>query len=186
MGETQKPIVVGIDDSEQSSYALQWTLDHLLHPFIHADHPPFKLVLLHARPPATSVLRMAGPGNFIPLKKKSTFNPGIRPHDVVAAIAGAAEVLPMVETDLKKIGTRALDQGKNLCLSRSVQDIEVEMVEGDARNVLCHAVERHGAEMLVVGSHGYGAIKRAVLGSVSDYCAHHAKCTVMIVKKPKQ
>ncbi|RRT48826.1 hypothetical protein B296_00034820 [Ensete ventricosum] len=26
---------------------------------------------------------------------------------------------------------------------------------------------------------------RAVLGSVSDYCAHHAHCTVMIVKKPK-
>lgn len=26
---------------------------------------------------------------------------------------------------------------------------------------------------------------RAVLGSVSDYCSHHAHCTVMIVKKPK-
>ncbi|KAF3556416.1 hypothetical protein F2Q69_00010234 [Brassica cretica] len=39
--------------------------------------------------------------------------------------------------------------------------------------------------ILVVGSHGYGAIKRAVLGSVSDYCAHHAHCSVMIVKKPK-
>ena len=26
---------------------------------------------------------------------------------------------------------------------------------------------------------------RAVLGSVSDYCAHHAHCTVMIVKRPK-
>jgi hypothetical protein len=26
---------------------------------------------------------------------------------------------------------------------------------------------------------------RAVLGSVSDYCTHHAHCTVMIVKKQK-
>ena len=27
-------------------------------------------------------------------------------------------------------------------------------------------------------------VDRAVLGSVSDYCAHHAKCPVVIVKKP--
>ncbi|TJX41557.1 universal stress protein [Soehngenia saccharolytica] len=91
----------------------------------------------------------------------------------------------MVESDLKRIGTKALEKGKALCNSRSVSDVEVEMIEGDARNVLCDAVDKHAAEMLVVGSHGYGALKWAVLGSVSDYCAHHAKCTVMIVKKPK-
>jgi len=153
----KKKIVMGVDDSEQSVYALQWTLDCLLAPFP-AD-PPFKLYLVHARPSATSVLRMAGPG--------------------------AADVLPSVDSDLKRIGLRALEQAKGLCQNRSIHDFEAEMVEGDARNVLCEAVERHGANILVVGSHGYGAIKRAVLGSVSDYCAHHAKCTVMIVKKPK-
>ena len=42
-----------------------------------------------------------------------------------------------------------------------VSDAVFEAVEGDARNVLCEAVERHHAEMLVVGSHGYGAIKRS-------------------------
>lgn len=36
----------------------------------------------------------------------------------------------------------------------------LEVVEGDARNVLCEAVEKHNASVLVVGSHGYGAIKR--------------------------
>lgn len=39
-------------------------------------------------------------------------------------------------------------------------DVEYEVVEGDARNVLFEAVDKHHAEMLVVGSHGYGAIKR--------------------------
>jgi hypothetical protein len=42
-----------------------------------------------------------------------------------------------------------------------VSDAVFEAVEGDARSVLCEAVERHHAEMLVVGSHGYGAIKRS-------------------------
>ena len=41
-----------------------------------------------------------------------------------------------------------------------VTDPIVEVVEGDPRNVLCEAVEKHHASLLVVGSHGYGAIKR--------------------------
>lgn len=41
-----------------------------------------------------------------------------------------------------------------------VTDVTVEVVEGDARNVMCEAVEKHHASILVVGSHGYGAIRR--------------------------
>lgn len=43
-----------------------------------------------------------------------------------------------------------------------MSDAVYEIHEGDARNVLCEAVEKHHADMLVVGSHGYGAIKRFV------------------------
>lgn len=41
-----------------------------------------------------------------------------------------------------------------------MHDVVLEVIEGDARNVLCEAVEKHHASVLVVGSHGYGAIKR--------------------------
>lgn len=41
-----------------------------------------------------------------------------------------------------------------------MNDVKYEVDEGDARYVLCQAVEKHNASMLVVGSHGYGAIKR--------------------------
>ncbi|CAI0440437.1 unnamed protein product [Linum tenue] len=152
-------MVVGIDDSEHSVYALQWTLDHFFTP-LPADASLFNLVLVHAKPTPTSVVGLAGPG--------------------------AAEVLPYVDSDLKKIAARVVDKAKQICNDhKSVKEAVFEVVEGDARNVLCEAVEKHGASVLVVGSHGYGAIKRAVLGSVSDYCAHHAHCTVMIIKKPK-
>ena len=36
----------------------------------------------------------------------------------------------------------------------------VEVIDGEPRYVLCNAVEKHHADLLVVGSHGYGAIKR--------------------------
>lgn len=74
--------------------------------------------------------------------------------------AGAAEVLPMVDSDLKKVAARVADSAKQLCIKKSVNDVIVEVVEGDARNVLCDTVEKYHASILVVGSHGYGAIKR--------------------------
>ncbi|XP_028771210.1 universal stress protein PHOS34 [Neltuma alba] len=157
MATSEKQVMVaGIDEYDHSIYALQWTLDHF---FANGPNPIFRLVLVHAKPTAGSAVGLAGPG--------------------------AADVLPVVDADLRKIAARVVEKAKEIFNSKSLNDAAVEVVEGDARNVLCDAVERHHASMLVVGSHGYGTIKRAVLGSVSDYCAHHAHCSVMIVKKPK-
>ncbi len=150
-------MVVGVDDSELSFYALEWTIDHFFAPF--PDTSPFKLVIVHAKPSPNVAIGLAGPG--------------------------AIDVFPLVEADLKKIAAGVVEKASEICSSRSITDVTVEVVEGDARNTLCESVDKHHASILVVGSHGYGAIKRAVLGSVSDYCAHHAHCTVMIVKKPK-
>ncbi|XP_027349911.1 universal stress protein PHOS32-like [Abrus precatorius] len=156
MAAEKQVMVVGIDDSDFSTNALEWTLDHLVSP---VPNPIFKLVLVYAKPSVASSVGFVGPG--------------------------AAEVLPVVDADLRRTATKVVEQAKELCKKKSVNDVTVEVVEGDPRNVLCDAVEKHHASILVVGSHGYGALKRAVLGSVSDYCAHHANCTVMIVKKPK-
>jgi nucleotide-binding universal stress UspA family protein len=38
------------------------------------------------------------------------------------------------------------------------------------------------AELLVVGSRGVGGFEGLVMGSVSQYCARHAKCTVVVVR----
>jgi len=63
--EKSKPVMlVAIDESDHSAYALKWTLDH----FFSTNNPVFKLVLIHARPAATSSVGLAGPGiilNFI-------------------------------------------------------------------------------------------------------------------------
>ncbi len=42
-----------------------------------------------------------------------------------------------------------------------------------------------GASAVVVGSTGKGQIKRALLGSVSSYLAHHCEQPVVIVRLPK-
>jgi nucleotide-binding universal stress UspA family protein len=39
-----------------------------------------------------------------------------------------------------------------------------------------------GADLLVVGSRGHGAFAEALLGSVGQYCVHHAHCPVLIMR----
>jgi nucleotide-binding universal stress UspA family protein len=97
---------------------------------------------------------------------------------------GAGEAIRYVEADLRKMAEAVVDRARRVCVANSVHAL-IEVVEGEPRSVLCGAAEKHRTDLLVVGSHGYGAIKRALLGSVSDYCAHHAHCSVMIVKQPK-
>ena len=64
MGDSSEKqvMVVGIDDSDYSTYALQWALDHLIAP---ASNSIFKLVLVYAKPSAASAVGFGGPGIYI-------------------------------------------------------------------------------------------------------------------------
>ncbi|MEU5714675.1 universal stress protein [Streptomyces sp. NPDC020403] len=59
-------------------------------------------------------------------------------------------------------------------------EVRQMMVQGDPSEVLVRASE--GAELLVVGNRGRGGFARAMLGSVSQRCAQHAKCPVVVVR----
>jgi nucleotide-binding universal stress UspA family protein len=39
----------------------------------------------------------------------------------------------------------------------------------------------HHADLIVMGSHGYGPVKRFLLGSVTEQVLHHASCRVLVV-----
>ncbi len=56
-----------------------------------------------------------------------------------------------------------------------------EIHKGYAQRVILDEAEHWGANLIVVGSHGYSGFKRLLLGSVSQAVASHAKCSVEIV-----
>jgi len=58
--------------------------------------------------------------------------------------------------------------------------IERRVEQGPAATVLIE--ESQGADLLVVGSRGHGGFAQLLLGSVSQQCAQHAHCPVVIIR----
>ncbi|HJQ24249.1 MAG TPA: universal stress protein [Blastocatellia bacterium] len=64
-------------------------------------------------------------------------------------------------------------------------NLTTEIHEGYPKRVILDEAERWGANLIVVGSHGYSGFKRLLLGSVSQAVASHARCSVEIVRGPE-
>lgn len=59
---------------------------------------------------------------------------------------------------------------------------EVVVVEDDPVRAVVDQVEALGAQLVVVGSHGWSMIDRMALGSVSESIAERAPCSVLVVR----
>ena len=57
------------------------------------------------------------------------------------------------------------------------------MAEGSPKQAILQEAEKFDADLIVVGSHGRGAVRRFLLGSISQSVALHAKCSVEIARK---
>jgi nucleotide-binding universal stress UspA family protein len=64
------------------------------------------------------------------------------------------------------------------------QGIEVHAIEGEGEpaDVILEAAKEAHADLIIVGTRGRGAAKRALLGSVSSKLVHNADCDVLVVR----
>ena len=47
---------------------------------------------------------------------------------------------------------------------------------------IVHLAEEIGADLIVMGSRGFGGLRRALLGNVADSVVRHAHCPVLVVR----
>ncbi len=83
---------------------------------------------------------------------------------------------------------RALDLAGAELVQHAADEIaiagaEVRVVRGDPGRALCELATQLPARGIVMGTRGRGAIKRALLGSVSDYVVRNAPCPVIITSR---
>eukprot|EP01018_Ginkgo_biloba_P027225 Gb_33860 [translate_table: standard] len=131
----QRRVLVAVDESEESIYALTWALKYLLIG-ISEEEPKDTVILLHAQSPPR----------------------------VYAAVDGtdyifSSDIVESMERYQRKTTKSIFENAKRICSGKNI-NVETNVVIGDARDVICEQAEKLGADFLVVGSHGYGAIKR--------------------------
>ncbi len=82
-----------------------------------------------------------------------------------------------LEEDARKALDAAISEEVDLADRHRVT---ARLINGHPAEVLLKAAA--GADLLVVGSRGHGAFAEALLGSVGQYCVHHAHCPVLIMR----
>jgi len=89
----------------------------------------------------------------------------------------------MQESEFATMRDRLLAEGQNI-VDRTVaalhRDAETRVIEGSAGIALCELAREVSADAIVMGTRGRGPLRRAFLGSISDYVLRNAPCPVMV------
>jgi len=106
-------------------------------------------------------------------------------------VAGPYMGAPIFYPELVE-GAKALAEGSVARAQRALNKrcpavaINSVVCMGGPAQMILEAAKGWGADLVVVGSHGYGFLGRAFHGSVSDQVVHHAPCSVLVVRDPEK
>ena len=111
-------------------------------------------------------------------------------HGVTAALAGGGdpsdpvlvpeEAFADAEQGAREEGRRSLQE----VLDRLGLRAEIRVETGDPDEQIIAVAETEKVDLIVVGSHHKGTLRRVLGRSVSDDVAHHASCPVLLVRPP--
>ncbi|TPX65124.1 hypothetical protein SpCBS45565_g05401 [Spizellomyces sp. 'palustris'] len=198
-------IAIALDHSEYSAYAFKYTLENIINP------KTDQVVLLNVRdivnvPSSFGLVYMdMGGANAFgtdlkgDLKGLPPFKEIWKVDHVDSSSSSPPFTAPTMTTTHPHSHLPVLDwidrtENENMAAShRLLKQFGAQVLKtgakcraialrGDPRDELVYKTKELHADLFVIGSRGMGAIKRAFLGSVSDYCVHHCACPVLVVR----
>lgn len=87
-----------------------------------------------------------------------------------------------IEAALREQGQKIIDNAMQKLKANKALSLSSLVMLGSPRLTILDEAESWGADLIVLGSHGYSAWKRFLLGSVSQAVVSHAKCSVEVVR----
>lgn len=151
---------IALDFSANSKYALQWALNNIVK---EGDHLMLVVVNKKGKKNGGMHLWEDSGSPLIPLSEFES--PEVASKYGVAHDADTISLLQHMSRQLKLV-------------------VVFKIYWGDAREKICDAVVDLPLDCIVMGNRGFGTLKRALLGSVSNYVVNNAVCPVTVVKLP--
>ncbi len=145
-------VLAGIDGSQLALDAARRAVD-----LLGADRVDLTLLRVVQPAVSTTALAAGGPGAGLAI------DPRVTEETADALEQEAADDLTTAQRALGVTAATAVRSG----------------APGD---VICAAAADGAFDLIVVGSHGAGFLKRVLLGSVSHHVLHHAPCPVLVVR----
>jgi len=82
-----------------------------------------------------------------------------------------------VRAERERVAQELVARGRSMGV-----DVGFLVWEGEPGESIIEAAEAESADLIVVGSHGRGAVGRFLIGSVSDHVVRNASCPVLVVR----
>jgi nucleotide-binding universal stress UspA family protein len=103
----------------------------------------------------------------------------------VVAPAGFPEILiPALRVDLPQLVTLSRERLDRLVRRFRIRPSHLAVKAGHAAGEILQFADEIGADLIVIGARGHGALKRAMLGSAAERVVRLARCPVMVVPLP--
>jgi len=116
-------------------------------------------------PPGSSEIRVVHVLQPIAVSVPPQMAPGYTP-ELAARIKEAESLVERIAQKLRAGGFR----------------VEGQVVKGDVREGIVDTAKEWKADLVILGSHGRTGLRRLLLGSVAEFVARHAPCSVEIVR----
>lgn len=104
----------------------------------------------------------------------------VNPPDV--ALSSSTEIwYPQYIEQQQEFAEESVRRAAKLFVGTDV-DLNTQLSQGHVGYTIIDHAEQMGADLIAIGATGHSALSRMMLGSVSDYVATHAHCSVVVVR----
>ncbi len=170
-------ILVATDGSEHGSKAVKAAADLAVK---YDAQLTIGHVLLHGEPPS-AFRRMTEVEHLV--REPSVPKPdSANVSSGLIAYASQAEKDRISHDVMEALGGRITDHAEEIAKAQGAQNVTSQVAEGDSANRILKIAENVDADLIVIGTRGFGPLKALLMGSVSQKVTQLATCACLTIK----